>query len=203
MAYAAGNLHMAPAAPGDIVYKFDAVADTMLTVAASGYFNNTTSDLNLVVDDLIICDCTDGRIWLKVASISSGAVTCQLVGGDLPVNTFATGTAAELSAAVVPGYLEAGTSVSSASRVVLPTPYAGAVFHVQKIDSGTAVIEFDAGGSGGTGVTFDGSNRRISLRAEGEGFRVKGTSATRWRIEYLNHHASAVSEGASVVLTST
>jgi len=203
MAYTAGNLHNMPAAPGDIIYKYDAGSDTMLTVQESGYFNNTDDSLNLTVDDLILCDCSDGRMWLKVSAISSGVVTTQWVGGDLPVNTFATGTAAELSGSVFPGYMEVGTSVATASRVVLPTPYAGAVFHAQKIDSGTQVFEFDAGGSGATGITYDGSNRRIVVRAEGEGFRVRGTSATRWRIEYLNHHASAVSEGASVVMPGT
>lgn len=203
MAYTAGSLHLRPGAPGDLIYKYDAGSDTMATVAASGYFNNTDDNLNLTVDDLIYCDCTDGNVILKVASISSGAVTTQYAGGDLPINTAATGTEAALSAALIAGYMEVGTSISTASRYVLPTPYAGAVFSVFKVDSGTQTFEFDAGGSGATSITYDGSNRRIILRAEGDSFHVRGSSTSRWRLQHLQFSASAVSEGASVSMPGT
>jgi hypothetical protein len=202
MAYTAGNLHLRAGAPGDLTYTYDAGSDSMATVATAGYFNNTDDDLNLTVDDLVWCQCTDGNMWLRVASISSGSVTAQFAGGNLPLQTFSTGTAAALNTLAV-GYYEVGTSVATASRNVLPTPYAGAEVHVTKQDSGTQVFHFDAGGSGATGVTYDGSNRRIILRQEGESFHVVGTSATRWRIMNINHHASAISQGASVVMPGT
>jgi hypothetical protein len=203
MAFTNASLHLRPGAPGDLIYKYDAGSDTMATVATAGYFNNSDDSLNLAVDDLIYCDCADGNVILKVASISSGSVTTQYAGGDLPINTAATGTAAELSGALIAGYMEVGTSISTASRYVLPTPYAGAVFSVFKVDSGTQVFEFDAGGSGATAITYDGTNRRISLRAEGESFHVRGSSTSRWRLQHITHNASAVSEGASVVLGGT
>lgn len=203
MAYTAGALHLRAGAPGELVYTYDAGSDTMATVAAAGYFDNIDDSLNLVAEDIIYCQCTDGNMYLKVASISSGDVTTQFAGGDLPVNTAATGTAAELSAAVVAGYYEIGTSISTATRYVLPTPYAGAALKFFKVDSGTQTFEFDAGGSGATAITYDGSNRRIIMRAEGESFHVVGSSATRYRIHHLNHHASAVSEGASVSMPGT
>lgn len=204
MAFDSSNLHLLPMANGDLSFKYDAGSDTLATVFADGYFNNTDDNQNFTVDDRIMIDAADGNAWGKVSAISSGAVTLQFAGGDLPVLTFATGTDATLAAAVVCGYMEVGTSVATASRVVLPTPYPGAYFHVQKVGSGTQVFEFHSGGSGATAIVYDSDNNRIiNLRAEGEGFRVRGSSTSRWRIEYLNHHASAVSEGASVVLTGT
>ena len=205
MAYTAGSLHLRAGAPGDLMYTYDAGSDTMFTVATAGYFNNTDDDLNLVVEDLIFCDCTDGNMWLRVTSISSGSVTCQYAGGDLPTLAPATDTDATLGGGfTTAGYAEYGTSLNgTATRFVLPTPYKGCVVHVQKVDAGTQECEFDAGGSGATSITYDGSNRRILLKNEGEGFRVRATSATRWRIEHLIHNASAVSEDASVVMPGT
>ena len=71
MAYTAGNLHLRAGAPGDLTYTYDAASDTMATVITSGYFNNTDDDLNLVADDLIFCQCTDGNMWLRVSAVSS------------------------------------------------------------------------------------------------------------------------------------
>lgn len=202
MAYTAGNLHLRAGAPGEQTYTYEAGADTMATVIASGYFNNSDDNLNLVAEDLIFCKCSDGHVWVKVSAVSSGTVTTQVISGDTPVQTHATGTAAALTTLSV-GYYEVGTSIATASRSVLPTPYPGARLTVFKVDSGTQVFSFDAGGSGATGITYDGTNRRIILRAEGESFSVVGSSTTRWRLQHLNHHASAVSEGASVALSAT
>src|SRR3990167_9985291 len=97
MAYTAGGLHLRAGAPGDLMYTYDAGSDSMFTVATAGYFNNTDDDLNLTVDDIIFCDCTDGNMWLQVASISSGSVTTQWAGGDLPTLTPPTGKSAALA----------------------------------------------------------------------------------------------------------
>lgn len=202
MAYTAANLHLKAGAPGDLTYTYDAGSDSMATVSVAGYFNNTDDNLNLTVDDLMFCQCTDGNMWLRVSALSSGSVTTQFAGGNSPLQTFSTGTAAALNTLLV-GYYEVGTSIATATRNVLPTPYAGAEVRVMKVDSGTQAFNFDAGGSGATAPTYDGANRRILLKAEGESFHVVGTSATRWRIQHIRHHASAVSEGASVVLLAT
>ena len=219
MAFGATNLHLNPVAPGSNVYWYR-TSDTMATVLdinGDGYFDNGPDAAPLLaVDDLIYAICTDGSMWLKVTAVSAttGIVTVQYQGGAYPVRTWATGTAAG-DFGMSPGYYEVGTSVASGTRGVLPTPYPGAEVIVFKVDSGTQSFNFDAGASasniswvdgtvgGGTGVTFDGSNRRILLRAEGDSFHVKATSTTRWRLLNLEFAASAVSEAGSVVMPGT
>lgn len=186
MAFTNANLHLRAGAPGDLTYTYDAGSDSMATVIAVGYFDNDDDDLNLVADDRIWCQCADGNMTLRVASISSGAVTCHFAGGNLPIQTPSTGTAAAHGAAMSVGFYEIGTSISSASRLILPTPYPGAEILVNKVDSGTAVFFLDAGGSetgGATAVTYDAvGNRRFLMQQEGETFHVVGSSTSRWRI---------------------
>lgn len=207
MAFTASNLHLQPGAPGDMDYIYDAGSDTMATVIAAGYFNNTDDDINLVAEDRIWCQCADGNIWLRVSSVSSGSVTTQFAGGNLPLLTAATGTEAALSAAVGVGFMEFGTSIATATRYVLPTPYPGAEFMARRIDSGTQAMEFDAGGSGATGITYDTTgNRRITSRYEGESFHVVGSSTTRWRIYGATFRSSGSEDlggGASVFIAGT
>jgi hypothetical protein len=216
MAFNSANLHLQPGAVGDMAYLYDAGSDTMATVIAAGYFNNTDDSINLAAEDLIWCQCADGNMWLRVSSISSGSVTTQFAGGDLPIQTFATGTAGPLNLLSV-GFYEVGTSIATATRNVLPTPYPGAQVQVRKVDSGTQAFNFDAGAcasnisvglGGGTGVTYDSvGNRRIRLAREGEGFLVVGSSTSRWRIKQLEFSATGASDsagaGASVVLAGT
>lgn len=213
MAFDSSNLHLHPGAVGDLSYVYDAGSDAMATVLAAGYFNNTDDSINLQAEDRIWAQCSDGNFWLRVTAVSSGAVTTQYAGGDLPINTFATGTAAGLAKLSV-GFYEVGTSIATATRSVLPTPYPGAQVQVRKVDSGTRAFTFDAGASasdvsngdgGGTGVTYDSvGNRRIRLAREGEGFWVIGSSTSRWRIRSLEFSATGASAsagaGASAVL---
>ncbi len=113
------------------------------------------------------------------------------------------------------GHYEVGTSIATASRSVLPTPYAGAEVQLLKVDSGSQLFQFDAGASasdvsiggtdasaGGTGVTYDSvGNRLIVLQTEGDFAHLVGVSSTRWRINGLNINASAVApQGGSVFL---
>ena len=217
MAYTAGSLHLMAGAVGDLCYKYDAGSDTMATVIADGYFNNTDDDLNLTADDRILCDCTDGNMWLKVSSTTSGYVVTQFAGGDLPIQTFATGTAAPIFKMEY-GHYEVGTSIAVATRGVLPVPYAGAEMIIVKVDSGSALISFDAGAcasdisvggsgneGGGTGVTYDSvGNRRIVLQTEMDMVHLKGVSSTRWRIYGANVNASLVAPaGGSVFIQGT
>ncbi len=214
MAYTAGNLHLRAGAPGDLSYNYDAGSDSLATVIAAGYFNNADDDLNLTADDLVWVQANDGNMWLRVSSIDSGsAVTTQFAGGNLPVRAAATGTVAERATLEV-GYTEIGSATTggdcTASRYILPTPYAGAEIKVSRSDSGTLARHFDAGGSatGETGVTYNAQGeRRIELKREGEGFHVVGISASRWQIQNLNFHATGASAsagaGASAVLPGT
>lgn len=203
MAFDVTNLHLRAGAPGDLTYTYDAGSDTMATVNTAGYFNNTDDNVNLIAEDRIWCQCSDGNMWLRVTSVAAaGAVTTQFAGGNLPIQTFATGTEAALVTLEV-GYYEAGTVVATATRAVLPTPYPGAEVIVRKVGSGTQSQTFDAGGSGATSIVYDAEgNRRITLRLEGEGFHVVGSSTTRWRINALHLTAtgkdgSYAGEGAS------
>lgn len=201
MAYTEGSLHLRAGAPGDLMYKYDAGSDTMATVVASGYFNNTDDNLNLAVDDLIFADCADGSMLLKVSAVSSGSVTTQRIDGNLPIRTWATGTAAAADQTLSHGFYEIGTQIASATAGWLPAPYAGAEVVFRKIGSGTQPMEIDAG-SGDTSITFDGTNRRISLAYEGDGFHLVGSSTTRWRIMNLNFTRSTL-QNASDIVTGT
>ena len=202
MAYTAGTLHLRAGAPGDLTYTHDAGSDTMATVLTVGYFNNTDDDLNFTVDDLIWSQCADGNFWHRVSAISSGSVTTQFAGGNLPIRTPATGTVVETSDPILIGQYEIGTATaagdSTATRYVLPNPYPGAEILVTKNDSGSQIFEWDAGGSDDTGITYDAvGNRRITLQVEGEYFHVVGVSTTRWRLQ--SYHISA-SVAASVTV---
>ncbi len=212
MAYTAGNLHLRAGAPGDLTYTYDATADTLATVATAGYFNNTDDDLNFVADDLIFVQAGDGNMWLRVSAISSGSVTTQFAGGNMPIQTVATGTAVTLGAVMEVGNYDIGTSISTSTRNALRVPYPGAEINVRKVDSGTRVFHFDAGNSAtaasGTSVVYDAAgNRRFLLRYQGEGFHVVGSSTSRWRIlnmySVATYGSATTGYGASLFLIST
>lgn len=203
MAYTSGNLHLRAGAPGDLTYTYDAGSDTLATVLTAGYFNNSDDDLNLTVDDLIFVQATDGNCWARVSAISSGSVTLQFAGGNLPVQTPGTGTAVAKASDLLVGQYEVGTDISTATRYVLPIPYPGAEVLVVKHDSGSEVFEFDAGDSDNTGITYGTGYRRIKLQTEMDMFHVIGVSATRWRITGLNTNASAVAPANAVAVGAT
>lgn len=216
MSFTAANLSLLNVAPGYRSLMYVTTDDTLATVLAGSYFDTGPDAApKLVAGDMIYCICSDGNMWVKVDQVvaSSGAVSCFFAGGDLPIRTYATGTEAGLAKLKV-GYYEVGTSIATATRLVLPTPYPGAEIKVFKVDSGTNGWDFCAGASasdvsldasdgaagGGTGVTYDGTNRNILLNKEGEHFHLKASSTSRWRIQTIQYNASAVSEGASVYL---
>jgi len=97
------------------------------------------------------------------------------------------------------GHYEVGSGISTATRVVLPTPYAGAEVKVVRAASGSGAVSitFDAAGSGATGVYFNAANaRRITLKRPYESFHVVGVSATRWRIQSLDYRSTGASASA-------
>lgn len=182
MAYSSGNLSLLTGAPGDLVYKYDSGSDTMATVITAGYFNNADDNLNLVVDDRIMVDATDGNMWVKVSAVSSGSVTVQFAGGDLPINSVAGATSGALSM----GYTEIASATGSA--FTLPTPYAGAHVIMNYTGSATNSRSFitDA-----TAVTLNNTgNRTITTNYEGENFHLVGGSTTRWHIYSMSNPAS-------------
>jgi hypothetical protein len=172
MAYASNTLvNISGGPPGSSVYHHDAGDDTMATVAAAGYFNNTDDNLNLAVDDMIVSTCSDGDMMLKVSAVSSGSVTTQRVGNEGEWN------GAFGSASVTIGY---GVSelTGTATNFLLPAPYPGA--KVTVIKSGTAdasaVFVTDA-----TSTTLDAAgDRNIGVDAQYENFSLLGVSTSRW-----------------------
>ncbi len=131
----------------------------------------------------------------------------------MPLQTYATGTAVSIAKLSV-GLYRVGTSIATATRSVLPTPYAGAEMQVVKVDSGTEVLAFAAGASasdvsfgsggvatgGGTGITYDNGDRKFTLRFEGESFHVVadgGGSAATWRVKAMHYNATGGSKGGS------
>ncbi len=174
MAYAANTLVLnASAAPGNAVYYHDAGSDTMATVIASGYFNNSDDDLNLTVDDLIFSQCTDGDIWHKVSALSSGSVTTQMVSGEGPYN----GVKGTASISLSVGITELGTGTATA--FALPTPYPGAKVTVMQMGTLARTVEVST-----SGVTLNGQgNTTVLFTAdEGETTTFLGVSLTRWAL---------------------
>lgn len=213
-------------APGANTYTYR-TTDTQATVYAASYFDYGPDQApRLVAGDLVFCMCSDGNMWLKVAKAtdSTGICVMHYAGGQLPIQTWATGSAAGDFGMSVGYYEVAGSGtaggLASGSRGVLPVPYPGAEVFVRKISSGTLAQEFHAAASavniswtddrgtatgvgGGTGVTYDGTNRKILLTQEGDYFHVRADSSSRWRLVGQSINASAVSENASVWLLGT
>lgn len=199
MAYTAGNLHLLAGAPGDLSYTYDSGSDTQATVATAGYFNNTDDDLNLTVDDVIWCQCADGNMWLRVASLSSGSVTCQFAGGNVPIQASASGVTTRVALTV--GHYVLGSAHGTSTRYVLPAPYPGAEVIVRRgSGSGAVVLRVDAGtntavGFGATTIAVAG-RRSIRLVREGEGFHVRASGSTRWDVISYNYMSTGASASA-------
>src|SRR3989304_1553670 len=93
--------------------------------------------------------------------------------GDL-MYKYDTGPGAAADQALSHGFYEIGSQIASASAGWLPAPYPGAEVVFRKIGSGTQLMEIDAG-SGDTSITFDGTNRRVTLGDEGDGCPLVGS----------------------------
>lgn len=175
MAFVNTNLHLLGHGGDNKVYYLDAVADTMVTVAAVGYINNSDDDVRLAVDDVIFAQCNDGDFWLRVSAVAAaGDVTWQPMSFEGPSR----GVLGSASAALLMGVNEIGTGTGSA--FVLPTPFIGAKITVVKTGSATAGESFITDAAG---VTLDSAgDRTITLDAEGDNFTLLGISTTRWVI---------------------
>ena len=211
MAFDTTNLRNINGDPsGDASYVYDAGSDTMATVAAAGYFNNSDDNQNLAADDRIWCQCSDGNMTLRVSAVSSGSVTTQFAGGNLPIiSQPGTGTAAALASAFSGvGQVEIASEFGTATRYTLPTPYPGAEMKLLRVGSGSQGFSFDAGGSGATSIYIGSATatqqRRVVLQTELDMIHLVGISTTRWRVQGLNVNASAVAPaGGSVFFPGT
>ena len=86
-------------------YDGSDASDSLSTIMAAGYFNNTDDSIRMAVDDLIIVKGSSGTATLQVTAVTSGSVTTKLVSGDDPIETGTTSVS-------LSGF---GTSILSAS----------------------------------------------------------------------------------------
>lgn len=180
MAYTSANLaNLVGAAPGNGVYFYDGGSDTMATVAAAGYFDND-NNLLFAVDDLIFCQCSDGDIWIRVGSISSGAVTANVVSGEGPWNGV---IGASVGTVTVPGITEIGTGTATA-HTMSAAPFIGARVVVTQMGTATGGITVVTS-SVGVSVNPQG-NRTISFTGQGQSVTLLGVSTTRWVVTAAN-----------------
>jgi hypothetical protein len=121
MAYTQAELS-GPVQFGDDKKKFhydaENASDSLATVIASGYFNNTDDAIRMEVDDQIEVKTSAGLYLLQVTASTGGAVTTTYIGGDYPVESAT--TAADLSAFGLS--LLSGGVTGNEKIYVLPTP---------------------------------------------------------------------------------
>lgn len=90
MAYTAAELS-GPVQLGDdkkiFFYDAEDASDSLATVLASGYFNNSDDNIRMAVNDLIQVKTSAGQYMLQVTSSTGGAVGTTYVGGDTPVES--------------------------------------------------------------------------------------------------------------------
>lgn len=87
MTYTAGNLHIiGGSSVGNLLYHYDYTTDSLATVMAAGYFNNSDDNLNLAAGDMILVNAADGTALVEVASVSSGAVTLAVAGSKVIID---------------------------------------------------------------------------------------------------------------------
>lgn len=149
-------------------YDADANSETLATVAASGYFNNTDDDVRLSADDLITVKGTDGVTTFEVTSVSSGSVSTR----DIRNRALHTGSTASN---LLPGVnLLAGTTAGTHN---LPVPTAGDSLLIIGTGAASHVISSTASISlGSTGATT------ITLGGIGSGVELLAASSTQYLV---------------------
>lgn len=186
MAFTNTDLVLTASGPnGNLVYYHDAGSDTMATVAASGYYNNSDDSINLSVDDVIFAQCNDGDFWMRVSAVSSGSVTTQAMSFEGPWNgsLVATATASNNSKITVPGITEIGSGTAS-KYTLSAAPYIGAKVTVTFGGTSTKARSIT---TNATGVTINGKGHRTMTKAvgaatPGKSISLLGVSTTRWVI---------------------
>lgn len=77
MAYTSGSLHLiGGSSVGNNLYHYDLTTDTLATMMADGYFNNSDDTLNLAAGDMILLNSIDnGTVLAEVTAVTSNVVT--------------------------------------------------------------------------------------------------------------------------------
>jgi hypothetical protein len=134
-------------------YDAEDASDSLATVLASGYFNNTDDDIRMAVNDTIQVKTSAGQYMLQVTSSTGGAVGTTLTGGDVPVETGNTSV----------NLLGYGLSTLTPGTYILDAPTrAGQIKRLLCSSSTGAAIVTSTGGytigtTGGGSVTITGT----------------------------------------------
>ena len=180
MAYTAAELS-GPVQLGDdkkiFFYDAEDSSDSLATVLASGYFNNSDDNIRLEVNDLIQVKTSAGQYMLQVTSSTGGAVGTTLVAGDTPVETATTSVqlsgygVSVLSKTATGGnyiYQLAGPTRAGQRKLLLAT---SATDHVVTSTGG-----YKFGSTGATALTITG-NAKL-----GAGVELIAASTTQYLI---------------------
>jgi len=178
MAYTAADLS-GPVQFGDdkklFFYDANDASDTLATVLASGFFNNSDDDIRLAVDDLIQVRTSAGQYLLQVTSSTGGAVGTTLVGGDVPVETGA--TSAQLSGFGMSVLAAAATGNEKIYRLPAPTRIGQRKYLLASVTTDHSVI------STGGWTYYPSGNSSITLIGNadlGASVELVARSTTQW-----------------------
>lgn len=170
MAVNTANLTLLADGNGFHLYYYDGGSDTLATIMASGYFNNTDDTLNLGVDDQIMVKGADGFATLRVDTVTAGVVTTEMGVGE---SQWVTALLAD---------------VSTASSVFVAAPFDGNIRRFKTVLQGAITVADAAVGIeiGGTDVT--GAQVTVATASSAAGDVDEATATA----------ANAVTEGQAV-----
>lgn len=172
MAFASADLTLLSYGNGHGLYFHDAnsSSDTLATVAAAGYYNNTDDNLNLAAGDQIMVKATNGNAVLEVVSVSSGSVTTR----DISVSAVQAGTTTQNLPAT--GIVTLGSTTAGTHNLAPPT-------------AGDRLTVINTGVAGNHIVTTtasvifgSGSGTEVILPAIGVGVELLALSSTHYLI---------------------
>jgi len=146
------------------LFYYSSTSDSLATIYAAGYFNNTDDDIRMSAGDMLSVKGSDGVATLEVTAVSSGSVsTREIGGGNSVINTGSTTTTLAETGIVKLTGTTIGThnltsSPAAGGRVTILN--AGVAAHVITT-TGTLMI----GSTGADTVTLGGIGSGIELLA--------------------------------------
>lgn len=160
------------------VFFYDAAGagtDTIATIKAAGYFNNTDDDIRMAAGDRVHVYADTGSIDLVVSSVSSGAVTC--VAADVHVDIEAAVDGTNMSNV---GVTLLGNDTVSITEFTLDDPIIGEIKVIIQVDTDTNTRTVT---TATTGVSYNQAGNRIAtFNGADDALVLVGLSATRWGV---------------------
>lgn len=150
-------------------------SDTLATVKAAGYYNNTDDEIRMAVGDIIFAYASDGYAFLRVSAVSSGSVTTKAVDNLEDVANVAAG--ANLDSV---GISLIGNDTDSSTSFTLDDPIVGETKTIIQVDTTTTGVEIV---TNSTSVSFNvAGNRTLTFNGADDAVVLKGLSSTRWGV---------------------